>query len=139
VGRLRTSNWKFGSRESLNEQQAKHLFKPMAYWQNPFVAWLPAAPTWRGKRRTLALRLGEKKHHCGLYPLQILQGKAEQDFLQRSPDEQPYAETYLHICEDVAGRLNVKTPWVYHPLQGNRWLKWLNSLELKLRKITAVD
>jgi glycosyltransferase involved in cell wall biosynthesis len=139
VGRLRTGKWQFGGRESLNEQQAKHLFKPMAYWQNPFVAWLPAAPTWRGKRRTLALRLGEKKHHCGLYPLQILQGQAEQDFLSRSKDEQPYAEIYLNICEDVAGRLNVKTPWVYHPLQGSRWLKWLNSLELKLRKIAAID
>jgi hypothetical protein len=74
-----------------------------------------------------------------LYPLQILQGQAEQDFLSRSKDEQPYAEIYLNICEDVAGRLNVKTPWVYHPLQGSRWLKWLNSLELKLRKIAAID
>lgn len=139
VARLKANNWQFGARESINEQQAKNLFQPMAYWRDPFVAWLPAAPTWRGKRRTLALRLGEKMHHCGLYPLEELQGQAQQTFMARSPQEQPYAETYLVICQNIQGRDTVKTPWIYHPLQGNRWLKWLNSLELRLRKITAID
>jgi glycosyltransferase involved in cell wall biosynthesis len=133
VGRLRANKWQFGGRESINEQRARQLFSPMAYWRSPFVAWLPAAPTWRGKRRTLALKLGEKKHHCGFYPLACMQGKEAEHFLERSADTLPYAEDFLNIRDDVANRDQVQTPWVYHPLQGSRWLKWLNSLELKLR------
>lgn len=133
VGRLKSNKWQFGGREAINEQRAQQLFARMAYWRHPFVAWLPAAPTWRGKRRTLALRLGEKKHHCGFYPLTWLEGSSAHTFLTRAPATLPYAEDFLKIRDNVPGQAQVQTPWVYHPLQGSRWLKWLNSLELKLR------
>jgi glycosyltransferase involved in cell wall biosynthesis len=132
VATLRKSDWNFRSREALNELQARQLFEPMAHWRDPFVVWLPAATSWRGKRRTLALRLGEKKHHCGFYPLQEMDAVTELAFKTRDHNVLPYAEDFLNIRKDPGVASVPAEPWIYHPLQGSRWLKWLNSLELKL-------
>lgn len=130
VGRLRAARWKFMPRESLNEKQAREKFATMAYLANPFVAWLPAAPAWRGKQRTLALRLGEKRQRCGFYPFVSMTDEESLVFCARDRTVLPVAERYLRLDSSVA----LKQPWVYHPLQGSRWLKWLNSAELKLRR-----
>ena len=130
VGRLRAARWKFMPRESMNEKQAREKFATMAYLANPFVAWLPAAPAWRGKQRTLALRLGEKRQRCGFYPFVSMSDEESLAFCARERTVLPVAEQCLRLDSSVA----LKQPWVYHPLQGSRWLKWLNSAELKLRR-----
>tara|TARA_R110002072_G_scaffold13637_3_gene57375 strand:+ start:6689 stop:7642 length:954 start_codon:yes stop_codon:yes gene_type:complete len=130
VGRLRAVRWKFLPRESLNEKQAHEKFATMAYLANPFVAWLPSAPAWRGKQRTLALRLGEKYQRCGYYPFLSMTDEESLAFCARERTVLPVAEQCLRLDSSVA----LKQPWVYHPLQGSRWLKWLNSAELKLRR-----
>lgn len=130
VGRLREVRWKFMPRESLNEKQAREKFATMAYLANPFVAWLPAAPAWRGKQQTLALRLGEKRQRCGFYPFVSMSDEESLAFCARDRTVLPVAEQCLRLDSSVA----LKQPWVYHPLQGSRWLKWLNSAELKLRR-----
>lgn len=130
VARLRSAHWRFMPRESLNEKQACEKFAIMAYLANPFVAWLPAAPAWRGKQQTLALRLGEKRQHCGFYPFASMTDEESLAFCARDRTVLPVAERCLRLTFSVA----LKQPWVYHPLQGSRWLKWLNSVELKLRR-----
>lgn len=132
VATLRKAGWQFQAREALNEQLARGLFSPMAHWRDPFVAWLPAATSWRGKRRTFALRLGEKLNDCGFYPLQEMGSAAERAFKMRAHDVMPYAEDFLSIRSEQTVRKAPDKPWIYHPLQGRRLLKWLNSLELKL-------
>lgn len=127
VTRLQKHGWQFGARESVNEEQARRLFDPMGYLLNPFVAWLPAAPCWRGKRRTWAIRQGEKRQQCGFHPFQEMTPQEADDFCARPPSQLPYAEDYLRLQTSTLAQ-----PWAYHPLQGSRWLKWLNSLELKL-------
>lgn len=128
VGALRALQWRFRDSESANEKQARQVLRPMAHWRDPFAAWLPAVPAWRGKRRTWALRQGEKGHRCGFHPLMVMTQSQSDRFLERNPVETlPVAEEWLTLEEG-----DLPKPWVYHPLQGSRWLKWLNSLELKL-------
>lgn len=128
VRALRAVHWRFLPRESANEQQARQVFLPMAHWRDPFAAWLPAATAWRGKKRTWALRQGEKRHRCGFHPFRIMDEQQVRHFLSRNPAVRfPWAEDWLTLERD-----GLPQPWVYHPLQGSRWLKWLNSLELKL-------
>ncbi len=128
VSALRSVQWRFLPREAANEQQARQVFLPMAHWKHPFAAWLPAATAWRGKRRTRALRWGERLNHCGFHPLRLMTEEQVARFLQRDPAQRfPWAEDWLELEQGGLPR-----PWVYHPLQGSRWLKWWNSLELKL-------
>ncbi|MEX1198205.1 MAG: glycosyltransferase family A protein [Pseudohongiellaceae bacterium] len=128
VAALRAVNWRFLPREAANEQQARQVFLPMGHWRDPFAAWLPAATAWRGKKRTWALRRGEKRHRCGFHPLRVMDEEQRRCFLVRDPAERlPWAEDWLELEKD-----DLPQPWVYHPLQGSRWLKWLNSVELKL-------
>lgn len=134
VTTLRQAGWRFQSRESLNEEKARKLFLPMAHCRDPFVAWLPAANSWRGKRRTLALRLGEKKNRCGFYPLDEMDEATSFAFKARDPGVLPYAEDFLRVRRQSGNLTAPDMPWIYHPLQGNRWLKWLNSLEIKLMR-----
>ena len=129
VARLRRGDWHFLPREAANEKQARNLFAPMAYLRNPFAAWLPAATAWRGKRRTWALRQGEKRHRCGFHPMEIMDASQNTQFMSRNADRLPIAEDWLSLKGE-----SLQKPWVYHPLQNSRWLKWLNSAELKLRK-----
>lgn len=128
VRALRKVNWQFLPRESANEQQARRVFLPMAHWRDPFAAWLPAATAWRGKKRTRALRQGEKRHRCGFHPLKVMDAEQNRRFLARDASTSfPWAEDWLTLEKG-----DLPQPWVYHPLQGSRWLKWLNSVELKL-------
>ena len=127
VARLQQRRWQFGARESVNEEQARRLFDPMGYLLNPFIAWLPAAPCWRGKRRTWAIRQGEKRQQCGFHPFQEMTQQEADAFCARPSSQLPYAEDYLRLQSST-----LRLPWTYHPLQGSRWLKWLNSLELRL-------
>lgn len=124
---LRQVNWQFRARESQNELQARDNFDQMVYLKNPFVAWLPGAPAWRGKRRTWAMRQAERSRRCGFYPLQIMSAQARQDFCARPADVLPLAEEFLQLRD---GNGALEKPWFYYPLQGKRGLKLLNKIEL---------
>lgn len=120
-------DWQFKHRESQNEQQARQHFDQMLYLKNPFVAWLPGAPAWRGKRRTLAMRWAEKSRRCGFYPLTVMTPGEAEGFCQRSPDLLPLAESFLTLRHG-----ELRKPWFYYPLQNKRGLKLLNKIELLL-------
>lgn len=129
VSDLRAVNWQFVIRESGNEQQARQCLAQMAYWRNPFAAWLPNVPAFRGKTQTLALRIAQKIRRSGFYPLAYLTQEQNRAFRQRAGESVPYAEEFLEL---QSGHLT--RPWIYYPLQGSSLLKWLNSAELKLRR-----
>lgn len=130
-GVLRAAGWRYRNRESQNEQQARAHFRQMMYLRCPFAAWLPHAPAYRGKTRTWALRRGERLAACDLYPFRILSGEANRSFLERPPEVLPFAEDLLTLADNT----ELPQPWIYHPLQGRRLLKHLNSAELKLRRL----
>jgi len=142
---LREHNWQFASRESGNEQQARQHFEQMGYLRNPFVAWLPGAPAWRGKRRTLAMKLAERKRHCGFYPFSIMTDEQSAAFCARDAEQLPIAETWLALEPTLASSPapiqtnghsgSLAKPWFYYPLQNQRALKLANRLELQLGKL----
>ena len=133
---LRQHNWQFAARESGNEQQARQHFEQMGYLRNPFVAWLPGAPAWRGKRRTLAMKLAERNRHCGFYPFSIMSDEKSNAFCARDAGQLPVAEEWLSLQAN-RGESSLAKPWFYYPLQDQRALKLANRLELQLGKLVG--
>lgn len=126
AGNLQQAGWTFGDREPLNEQQARRHFKQMHYLRNPFVAWLPLVPAFRGKKQTWALRRATRIRRCGFYPLQIMSDGELEDFMSRDIHQLPFAENFLKPDRCLP------QPWIYYPLQGSRMLKTLDRVERKL-------
>jgi len=127
--RLLEKGWRFGNSEPKNDQQAKRLFGTMPYLFNPFMMWLPEVPAYRGKKKTLALNLAEKKKRCGFYPFRLLKAEEITRIRQRDASVLPFAEDFLSCISYTPAK-----PWTYNPLTGLFWLKKLNSLEVFLRK-----
>ncbi|MEX2475460.1 glycosyltransferase family A protein [Marinobacter sp.] len=128
--RLLEQSWEFGRSEPVNDRQAKQYFDRIGHLFSPFAMWLPEVPTYRGKRKTLALRLAEKRRGCGFFPYKLFDEQEAKSFRERSPEVLPIAEDFL-VCTNR----RLEKPWGYYPMQGSRWLKKLNSLELALRRI----
>jgi glycosyltransferase involved in cell wall biosynthesis len=130
--RLLDAGWQFGRSEPVNDRQAREHFDRIGHLYAPFAMWLPEVPAYRGKRKTLALRLAEKRRGCGLYPYRLLDATSVDELKSRSVDVLPFAEDFL-TCENSS----LEKPWGYYPMQGSRWLKKLNSLELAVRKMVS--
>ncbi len=126
--RLRSRQWRFQAGEPANQRQAQSIFSRMGYLPCPFIMWLPYGTAYRGKQKTLALRLAEKIRHCGFHPFRYMQD-SDVDYLRsQSPPTLPIAEEFLSTT-----RGELKKPWIYDPLQNSSALKHLNRVELYLR------
>lgn len=121
------ADWRFYDNEARNEQQARQHFSQMVFMKNPFIAWLPGVPAWRGRKRTWALRFAERQRKCGLYPFRIMNEETAKQFCERPHDDIPLAENHLSFSGPSLPR-----PWFYHPLQRRNILRQINKLELKL-------
>lgn len=128
--RLKAVGWTFGRSEPANNRQAEQHFDPMGYLFSPFAMWLPEVPAYRGKKKTLGLKLAEKKRKCGYYPFHILEETATRELKQRDPAILPVAEDFLH-CDPA----DPTRPWAYNPLTDTGWLKTLNQAEVSLRRL----
>lgn len=127
--RLLEAQWKFRRNEPENDKQARQHFERIGHLFSPFAMWLPEVPAYRGKRKTLALRLAEKQRGCGFYPYEILSKGATEELTTRSVSTLPIAEEFL-----VCSKGSLPQPWGYYPMQGSRALKKLNTLELAIRR-----
>ena len=128
--RLLHAGWHFQASEPLNNLQAETLFQPMGYLFNPFAMWLPEVPAYRGKRKTLGLKLAEKKRGCGYFPFRQMTAEQVEAMQNRAPSVLPIAEDYLSCTPSTPPR-----PWAYNPLTGTGWMKTLNNLEIILRRL----
>lgn len=127
--RLLKKGWQFFQSEPKNNEQAKMHFGPMIYLYSPFAMWLPEVPAWRGKRKTLGLKLAEKRKSCGFYPFELWDKNQAENFVNRSPKELPIAESFLACTPTTPPK-----PWTYNPLTGLRGLKFLNNMEVYIRR-----
>lgn len=130
VDRLRAADWVFETREKLNDKKAEQLFGKMGFLANPFCAWLPNVPIYRGKRKTLALKLAEKLRKSDFYPLKFMTDDENQTFIARDLNTLPVAEDYLELAQG-----ELKKPWIYYSLEGLSLFKQLNRLELAIVKL----
>lgn len=124
--------WRFAPSEPANNRLAENHFIPMGYLFAPFAMWLPEVPAYRGKKKTFALRLAEKKRRCGCYPFRILDPEAVDKLKSRDPSILPVAETFLS-CDGT----ELPEPWAYSPFAGAPLIKMLNKLEVRLRRLFA--
>ena len=124
AARLREHDWSFLTGEPANQQQAMAKFDKMGYLRMPFAMWLPYGKAYRGKKRTFALKLAEKRRQCGFYPFYYMTGEQETRLNKSCPPDIPIAEQYLENINP-----NLKKPWIYNPLQGSAWLKHLHNIE----------
>lgn len=130
IDRLRAVAWEFEHREKSNEARARKHFGKMGFMRNPFLMWLPNVPAYRGKTRTLALRIGEKWRNSGYYPFVTMSEDERAEFIARGASVLPVAEDFLRLQH---GQL--PEPWVYYPLERINPLRHLNRLELKARRV----
>lgn len=127
--RLLERNWVFARSEPENDLQARQLFGKMGHLYAPIAMWLPEVPAYRGKKKTFALRWAEKKRGVGFYPFEMLSEAAQQELMCRPAEVLPFAEDFLKCIND-----ELPKPWMYYPLQGSKWLKRLNILELAVHR-----
>ncbi|MGC9456242.1 MAG: glycosyltransferase family 2 protein [Halothiobacillaceae bacterium] len=123
--RLLEAGWSFLQSEAKNDAQAKCLFGPMAYFWLPFAMWLPQVPAYRGKRKTLGLRLAERKRQVGFYPFRIWSTEFLQAARDRAGEAVPVAEDWLECMPKDPPK-----PWTYNPLSGLWFHKGLNNAEV---------
>jgi|TARA_A100001518_G_C1225058_1_gene72474 hypothetical protein len=127
--RLIAAGWHFQQSEPANDQQAQQLFGMMAYLWLPLAMWLPEVPAYRGKKKTLGLRLAEQKKQVGFYPFKLLHQSDVDNFAQRDKPTLPIAEECL-TCEPFTP----PSPWTYNPLTGLNVYKQMNNIEVALRR-----
>lgn len=128
--RLLTRGWEFGRSEPENDRRAGQLFGPMPFMHTPFAMWLPEVPTYRGKRKTWALKVAERRRQSGFFPFRLLSGEEVQHLKSRDPAALPIAEDFLECRHGSPPR-----PWAYHPMQDTRWLQNLSNVEVALRNL----
>jgi len=128
-GRLVDAGWCFRQSEPANDTQARELFGMMAYMWLPFAMWLPEVPAYRGKKKTLGLRLAEKKKCVGFYPFKLLSDDEVEQAREHEPPRLPVAEDFLECTP-----FSPPVPWTYNPLTGLRLLKNVNNLEVAFRR-----
>lgn len=131
--RLLDIGWKFRRNEPENDEQARKYFDRIGHLYSPFAMWLPEVPAYRGKRKTIALKLAEKRRGCGFYPYAILSNEEVKSLSLRGGNILPIAEDFL-VCSESS----LPQPWGYYPMQGSRALKKLNTLELAIRKVFGI-
>ncbi len=127
--RLKAVGWSFGSSEPENNQAAAKMFMSMGYLYAPYAMWLPEVPAYRGKKKTLGLKLAEKKRKCGYYPFALLSDSEIAKLKARNESRLPIAEDFLH-CADY----EPPKPWAYNPLTNTGWIKTLNQVEVSIRR-----
>ncbi|MGM0614926.1 MAG: glycosyltransferase family 2 protein [Pseudomonadota bacterium] len=127
--RLISAGWNFQQSEPANDAQARKHFNMMAYMWLPFAMWLPEVPAYRGKQKTLGLRLAENKKRVGFYPFRLLSDQEVVSIQQQEPLRLPIAEDYLECTPTSPPK-----PWTYNPLTGLKLFKNMNNLEIMLRR-----
>lgn len=128
--RLLAKNWVFAGSEPENDKLARKYFGKLGHLAVPIAMWLPEVPTYRGKRKTLALKIAEKKRGCGFFPFLTMTESDLQALRSRSMAVLPVAEDFLKCANE-----SLPKPWMYYPLQGSRFLKKLNVIELFFRRL----
>jgi glycosyltransferase involved in cell wall biosynthesis len=130
ASRLKKACFSYQSNETTSGQLARSLFSKMGTMAHPFVMSLPEVPIYRGKRKTLGVRLAEKR--LGTEPNAFaMLGKGEVAALKsRSLNVLPFAEDFLSCT-----RYQPKTPFVKESVNAFPMLKLLHKIELQFRKV----
>lgn len=124
VPRLQQANWQFQGSEVSNAYQAESLFDNMGFMLHPIAMYLPEVPVYRGKKKTLGVRLAEARG--GEEPNAYLPLNQEQleRLQQRNLNQQlPVAEDFLQTTRKA------KKPFRYSQINTFPMLRVLHKIE----------
>jgi hypothetical protein len=109
VGRLRAASWKFGN-ELTTSLDARERFGTMRLMRNPFVALLPAPPTYAFRGKTWIQRIWER-YRAGLYPVDTM-SEADVERLSALKGDYPTADEFL-----TSTSFRREHPWPYTKME----------------------
>lgn len=109
VGRLRAAGWKFGN-ELTTSLDARERFGTMRLMRVPFVALLPAPPTYAFRGKTLIQRIWEH-YRAGLYPIDPM-SEADIDRMSALTGDYPTADEFL-----TSTSYRGEHPWPYTKME----------------------
>lgn len=89
------ANFKLTQGEYLNNKYAEKNNIQMGISINPFMMWLPYPVSYRGKNRSIPLRIIELFGGCGYYPYSVMSSSEVSAFTNRDIEKRPYAEEWL--------------------------------------------
>lgn len=123
--RLLEQDWNFSASERDNAKKAKESFGAMGFMAHPFVMYLPQVPVYRGKVKTLAVKIAEKL--AGSEPKIFIDRDKPfwEQFKSRDLTKLPVAEEYLQCCDS-----RVKKPYQYSAVNAYPLLRVLHKLTL---------
>lgn len=109
VGRLRASGWKF-SNELTTSLQAREKFGTMRLMRTPFVALVPAPPTYVFRGKTWIQRIWER-YRAGLYPVDPM-SEAAVERMSALKADYPTADEFL-----TSRSFQGEHPWPYTKME----------------------
>lgn len=130
VAALRARDWRFADSEVANARQARALFGPMPLMSDPFVAFVPEVPIFRGKKRNLAVRLAEARLTPGVKAFRPMSDAAVARLRAHPVAVPPYAMTYLETVDP-----GTRKGFEPNAVDVFATTRFLNKAETKLRKI----
>jgi len=108
VSRLRAVNWRFTQSEVANADSAMRHFGLMGFMACPFVMFLPQVPVYRGKRKSWAVRIAERRVGEAPKTFEPMSPADLRRFKQRDLSVLPVAEHFLNTRDR-----RVKKPFEY--------------------------
>ena len=113
--RLRAVGWAFEEGELANAKRAAEVLGPMRYMFNPFLMNSPRPIAYRGRARSLPIRLLEALYRYGVYEFRPM-GRAEVDAMRARPQDQfPIAENFLTLKSATLPK-----PWDFDIFESHR-------------------
>lgn len=128
VARLRAVAWRYQARETASAAAARAAFGPMLMAAEPFVAFLPEVPAFRGRKLTLGARLAEARLGRAVKPFRPMSAEALAR-LAAHPTAPAEAQHFLQP-EDPA----VRAPFEPNAVEVLWWTRALHRAEVKLRR-----
>ena len=130
IERLRTARWRFGN-ELTSSLSAREQFGTMRLMRQPFVAHLPAPPTYRFRSKTFFQRIWEK-HRAGLYPVDHMSDANVQRLFSLRGDY-PTADNFLTSTTFFGSH-----PWPYTKYEkAPCWLRIIDRIEHGMRRVVS--
>jgi len=109
IGRLRAAGWRFGN-ELTTSLEARERFGTMRLMRNPFVALLPAPPTYAFRGKTWIQRIWER-YRAGLYPVDPM-SEAAVERMSALKADYPTADEFL-----TSRSFQGEHPWPYTKME----------------------
>jgi glycosyltransferase involved in cell wall biosynthesis len=115
--KLRSLGWNFEEGEQANAKRADRELAPLRYMLNPIMMNAPRPIAYRGRSRSIFIRVMESLYRYGVYSFVSLTQPEVSAMRKRNKCILPLAEEFLTI-----ENANLSKPWDYDIFESNRFI-----------------